>query len=133
MATKIPENFRYHKEHEWVRAEGKLATIGISDFAQAALGDIVYLEIPKTGVTVQYGSEITEIESTKTTSPLYAPVSGKIVSVNEKLREKPELINQDPYGEGWVVVIEMARPKEVEQLMTADAYEGFLKREDSSS
>lgn len=125
----IPENLRYHKEHEWVRAEGKKATIGISDFAQEALGDIVYLEIPKTGVDVQYGNEITEIESTKTTSPLYAPVGGKVVAVNEKLKEKPELINQDPYGEGWVVVIEMADPKEVEKLMTAKEYDAFLQKE----
>lgn len=125
----IPENLRYHKEHEWVRAEGKKATIGISDFAQEALGDIVYLEIPKTGVAVQYGNEITEIESTKTTSPLYAPVGGKVVAVNEKLKEKPELINQDPYGEGWVVVIEMTDPKEVEKLMTAKEYDAFLQKE----
>ncbi|MCG3113706.1 MAG: glycine cleavage system protein GcvH [Candidatus Manganitrophus sp. SB1] len=125
----IPENLRYHKEHEWVRAEGKKATIGISHFAQEALGDIVYLEIPKTGVNVQYGNEITEIESTKTTSPLYAPVGGKVVAVNEKLKEKPELINQDPYGEGWIVVIEMNDPKEVEKLMTAKEYDAFLQKE----
>lgn len=125
----IPENLRYHKEHEWVRAEGKKATIGISHFAQEALGDIVYLEIPKTGANVQYGNEITEIESTKTTSPLYAPVGGKVVAVNEKLKEKPELINQDPYGEGWVVVIEMNDPKEVEKLMTAKEYDAFLQKE----
>ncbi|TAJ78136.1 glycine cleavage system protein GcvH [bacterium] len=125
----IPENLRYHKEHEWVRAEGKTATIGISDFAQEALGDIVYLEIPKAGTQVKYGNEITEIESTKTTSPLYAPVGGKIVAVNEKLKEKPELINQDPYGEGWVVVVEMADPKEVEKLMTAKEYDAFLQKE----
>ncbi len=125
----IPENLRYHKEHEWVRAEGKKATIGISDFAQEALGDIVYLEIPKSGTQVKYGNEITEIESTKTTSPLYAPVSGKVIAVNEKLKEKPELINQDPYGEGWVVVIEMADPKEVEKLMTAKEYDAFLQKE----
>lgn len=125
----IPENLRYHKEHEWVRAEGKKATIGISHFAQEALGDIVYLEIPKTGVNVKYGNEITEIESTKTTSPLYAPVGGKVVAVNEKLKETPELINQDPYGEGWVVVIEMNDPKEVEKLMTAKEYDAFLQKE----
>jgi glycine cleavage system H protein len=125
----IPENLRYHKEHEWLRAEGRKATIGISHFAQEALGDIVYLEIPKTGMNVQYGNEITEIESTKTTSPLYAPVGGKVIAVNEKLKEKPELINQDPYGEGWVVVIEMSDPKEVEKLMTAKEYDAFLQKE----
>lgn len=126
----IPQDLRYHKEHEWVRAEDKKATIGISDFAQEALGDIVYLEIPKVGTKVQYGNEITEIESTKTTSPLYAPVGGKIIAVNEKLKEKPELINQDPYGEGWIAVVEMDQPKEVEQLMTAQDYEAFLKKEE---
>ncbi len=126
----IPQDLRYHKEHEWVKAEGKKATVGISDFAQEALGDIVYLEMPKSGTTVQYGNEITEIESTKTTSPLYAPVGGKIIAVNEKLKEKPELINQDPYGEGWIVVIEMNQPKEVEQLMAAKDYEAFLQKEE---
>ncbi|MBI3804308.1 MAG: glycine cleavage system protein GcvH [Nitrospirae bacterium] len=126
----IPENLRYHKEHEWVRPEGKKATIGISDFAQEALGDIVYLEIPKLGTEVRYGNEITEIESTKTTSPLYAPVGGKIVAVNEKLKEKPELINQDPYGEGWVVMVEMTDPKEVEKLMTAKEYDALLQKEE---
>lgn len=126
----LPKDLRYHKEHEWVRVDGKNAVVGISDFAQDALGDIVYLEIPKVGTEVQYGKEITEIESTKTTSPLYAPVSGKIIKVNEQLKEKPELINQDTYGEGWIVVIEMTQPNEVDQLMTADAYETFLQKEE---
>ena len=126
----IPKDLRYHKEHEWVRADGKKATVGISDFAQEALGDIVYLEIPKVGATVESGSEVTEIESTKTTSPLFAPVSGKIIAVNENLKERPELINKDAYGDGWIVVIEMTRPKEVEQLMTAGEYEVFLQKEE---
>ncbi|MFY9270381.1 MAG: glycine cleavage system protein GcvH [Candidatus Manganitrophaceae bacterium] len=125
----IPDNLRYHKEHEWVRVEGKKATVGISDFAQESLGDIVYLEIPKIGSTVRYGDEMTEIESTKTTSPVYAPVGGKVVAVNEKLKEKPEAINQDPYGEGWVVVIEMTDPSEAERLMTAKEYDQFLQKE----
>jgi glycine cleavage system H protein len=126
----VPKDLRYHKEHEWARAEGKKATVGISDFAQEALGDIVYLEIPKVGTVVKLRDEITEIESTKTTSPLYAPVSGKIVAVNEGLKEKPELVNKDPYGEGWIVVIEMTNPKEIEQLMTAGDYEAFLQKEE---
>lgn len=125
----ILQGLRYHKEHEWVRQEDKLARVGISDFAQESLGDIVYLEMPKIGTVVQYGSEITEIESTKTTSSLYAPVSGKIVAVNDTLKEKPALINQTPYGEGWIVVIEMTKPKEVEHLMTADEYEAFLQHQ----
>ena len=124
------KDLRYSKEHEWARAEGKKATVGISDFAQEALGDIVYLEIPKVGSVVKLRDEITEIESTKTTSPLYAPVSGKIVAVNEGLKEKPELVNKDPYGEGWIVVIEMTHPQEIEQLMTASDYEAFLQKEE---
>ncbi|MEO2054225.1 MAG: glycine cleavage system protein GcvH [Nitrospira sp.] len=126
----IPEDLRYHKDHEWVRANGKKAVIGISDFAQENLGDIVYLEIPKLGLTVEVGTEITEIESTKTTSPLYAPVGGKIVAVNEILKEKPELINQDAYRDGWIVEIEMNQPNELEQLMTARDYESFLQKEE---
>ena len=120
----------YHKEHEWVKVSGTKALLGISDFAQDALGDIVYLELPNAGVNVQAGTEITEIESTKTTSPLYAPISGKIVSVNETLKDHPELINKDPYGEGWIAVIEMTNPEEVEKLMTASAYEAFLQKEE---
>ncbi len=126
----IAPGLRYHKEHEWVRQEGNRAVIGISDFAQEALGDIVYLEIPKVGTTLRYGKEITEIESTKTTSPLYAPVSGKIVAVNEKLKENSEFINKDAYGEGWIVVIEMTQPKEIEQLMTAEEYADFLEQQE---
>jgi len=126
----IPEDLRYSKDHEWVRTDGKKAVIGISDFAQENLGDIVYLEIPKLGLTVELGAEITEIESTKTTSPLYAPVGGKIVAVNEILQEKPELINQDAYRDGWIVEIEMNQPHELEQLMTARDYESFLQKEE---
>ena len=122
-----PADLKYHKEHEWVRVAGKKATVGISDYAQGALGDIVYLDPPKIGRTVKFAEEVTEIESTKTTSPLFAPVAGKIVAVNEKLKETPELINRDPYGEGWIVVIEMSNPSELDQLMTSKAYESYLE------
>ncbi len=125
----IQESLLYHKEHEWVRLDGSRATIGISDFAQEALGDIVYLEIPKLGTMLQYGDEVTEIESTKTTSMLYAPVGGKIVAVNEALEGRPELINQDVYGEGWVIVIEMNDPKEANTLMSGKEYASFLENE----
>ncbi|MFQ5543453.1 MAG: glycine cleavage system protein GcvH [Nitrospiria bacterium] len=125
----IPEKLYYHKEHEWVRVEGKQATLGISDFAQEALGDIVYLEIPEVGMEVQCGEEVTEIESTKTTSPLYAPVSGKIVSVNQSLVDHPEWLNDDPYGEGWILVIEMNASKDLEGLMLPDVYKEFLENE----
>ena len=126
----IPKELRYHKEHEWVKVEGTKATLGISDFAQDALGDIVYLDLPKVGTEVSAGAEITEIESTKTTSPMYAPVGGKIIAVNTMLKEKPELINKKPYTEGWIVIIEMSQPKEVTKLMDADAYDLFLKKEE---
>ena len=125
----IPADLRYHKEHEWARVEGTRATIGISDFAQEALGDIVYLELPKVGTEVAAGKEITEIESTKTTSALYAPIGGTIVAVNETLKDRPELINKAPYEGGWIVIIEMSKPKEVERLMTAAQYEQFLQNE----
>ena len=125
----IQEGLRYHKDHEWVRISGTRATVGISDFAQDALGDIVYLEMPAVGTVVRAGAEITEIESTKTTSPVYAPVGGTIIEVNKTLVEKPELINKKPYEEGWIAVIEMTAPEEVEKLMTASAYELYLKKE----
>jgi len=126
----IPKGLRYHKEHEWVKVEGTKATLGISDFAQDALGDIVYLDLPKVGTEIKAGAEITEIESTKTTSPMYAPVGGKIIAVNTALKDKPELINKKPYTEGWIVVIEMSQPNEFDKLMDADAYDHFLKEEE---
>ncbi len=126
----ISKDLRYHKEHEWIRITGTQATVGISDFAQDALGDIVYLEIPALGRVIKSGEEITEIESTKTTSMLYAPVGGKLVAVNTDLETQPELINEDVYGKGWVVVIEMDDTSEVNQLMTGDEYETFLENEE---
>ncbi|MFQ5587251.1 MAG: glycine cleavage system protein GcvH [Nitrospiria bacterium] len=125
----IRDDLLYHKEHEWVRVDGTRAAIGISHFAQEALGDIVYLELPKVGARVQYGDEVTEIESTKTTSMLYAPVGGEIVSVNQSLEEHPERINEDVYGEGWVLVVEMTDPTEVDKLMSAKEYASFLENE----
>jgi glycine cleavage system H protein len=125
----IPENLRYHKEHEWVRVEGKQAVLGISDHAQEALGDIVFFQLPKAGTKVKAGQEIGEVESTKATSSLYTPVSGTVSKVNQALNERPELANKDPYGEGWVAVIELADPAEVNGLMDAKAYAAFLEAE----
>ena len=122
-----PGDLRYHKEHEWVRVEGTRATLGISNFAQDALGDVVFVELPKVGATVSAGQEIGEVESTKATSTLYTPVSGTIVQVNEALQEHPELLNQDPYGTGWIAVIELSNPSEVDQLMTNTQYEEYLQ------
>ncbi|HET6465697.1 MAG TPA: glycine cleavage system protein GcvH [Nitrospiria bacterium] len=123
----IPEGLRYHTEHEWIRQENQTAVLGITHFAQDALGDVVYLELPKVGVEVRSGQEIGEVESTKTTSPVYTPVSGKILAVNEELKENPELVNQDPYGKGWIVKIQMSDPSEAKRLMDAREYGAYLK------
>ncbi len=122
----IPSDLRYHKEHEWVRVNGTQATVGISHFAQDALGDIVFLDLPKTGAAVKAGQQIGEVESTKTTSVIYTPVSGTITKINTDLKDHPEFVNSDPYGKGWMVVIELSNPGEVELLMTAGQYEQFL-------
>lgn len=125
----IPENLRYHQEHEWVRVEGQQAVVGISHHAQKALGDIVFFQLPQVGATVKAGQEIGEVESTKATSSLYTPVSGTVSRVNAVLSERPELANQDPYGEGWVAVIDLADPADVSGLMDATAYAAFLEAE----
>ena len=122
----IPEDLRYHKEHEWVRLDGQRVTLGISDFAQDALGDVVFVDLPKVATELTVNQEIGEVESTKATSSLYSPVSGKIVEVNAELDDHPEYLNQDPYGKGWIAVIELANPADVEALMTASQYEEFL-------
>ncbi len=121
-----PTNLRYHQEHEWIRLEGKQATVGISHFAQDALGDIVFVELPKVGVTVTAGEQVGEVESTKTTSSIYIPVSGSILRVNTELQDHPEVINSDPYGKGWIAVIELSDPAQVDSLMTAVQYDAFL-------
>ncbi len=122
----IPSDLRYHQEHEWVRLDGKRATVGISDFAQDALGDIVFLDLPKVGVIVKVGQQIGEVESTKTTSTIYTPVSGTVTQINNDLKDHPEIVNSDPYGKGWIAIIDLTDATEVEQLMTASQYESFL-------
>ncbi len=122
-----PDNLRYHTDHSWVRAEGKKAIIGITDYAQGELGDIVYIEMPEKDAIVSVNQEIGELESTKTTSPTLAPVSGKIIEVNGELKDSPELINKDPYGKGWILAIEMSNTKDLDQLMDAKGYEAFIK------
>jgi glycine cleavage system H protein len=122
----IPQDLRYHQEHEWVRVSGIQATVGISHFAQDALGDIVFIDLPKSGAVVKAGQQIGEVESTKTTSTIYTPVSGTIATINTDLKDHPEVVNSDPYGKGWMVVIDLASASEVDQLMTAAQYETFL-------
>ena len=124
--ARYPKDLKYHKEHEWIRVEGKQATLGISHFAQDALGDIVFLDLPKVGAAATAGHQIGEVESTKTTSSIYTPVSGKIVKINTDLKDHPEVVNSDPYGNGWIAVIELSDPKQADGLMTAAQYEAFL-------
>lgn len=122
----VPADLRYHKEHEWVRVEGQRATLGISHFAQEALGDVVFVDLPKVETELSVNQEMGEVESTKATSSLYSPVSGTIVEVNNQLQDHPEYLNQDPYGKGWIAVVELANPADVDALMTASQYEEFL-------
>ena len=122
----IPNDLRYHQEHEWVRMSGTQATVGISHFAQDALGDIVFIDMPKPGAVVKAGQQIGEVESTKTTSTIYTPVSGTIAKVNADLKDHPEVVNSDPYGMGWMVAIDLSSVSEVDTLMTATQYEVFL-------
>jgi len=124
-----PDDLRYHKEHTWVRVSGKKGTIGITDYAQEALGDIVYIDIPEVDTPVEANAEISEIESTKATSAVISPVGGKIVKVNEDLAESPEIINEDPYGKGWIAVVELENPSEAEDLMDSSEYEKYIEEE----
>ncbi len=124
-----PTDLRYHVEHEWVRVKGKQATLGISHFAQDALGDIVFIDLPKAGTSVTAGQQIGEVESTKTTSTIYTPVSGTIAQVNPDLKDHPELLNSDPYGKGWMVVVDLSEPGQVDKLMTAAQYDAFLAKQ----
>jgi glycine cleavage system H protein len=118
-----PENLRYTSTHEWVRVDGNRATIGISDHAQQELGDVVYLDLPEVGRTFRAGAVFGSIESVKAVSDLYAPVSGEVVERNEALLDAPEQVNSSPYDAGWMIVIQMSDPAEVEALLDAKAYE----------
>ena len=118
-----PDDLRYSNDHEWVRVDGSRATIGITNFAADELGDIVFVELPEVGAQLAQFASFGVVESVKAVSDLYAPVSGEVAEVNEALREKPELMNADPFGEGWIVRVELKAPDEVEQLMDAAAYQ----------
>lgn len=122
-----PEHLRYSSEHEWVAVEGRRARVGITDYAQDALGDVVFVNLPAVGTAVIAGSACAEIESTKSVSDIYAPVSGTIVEVNTGLDDAPEQVNADPYGDGWVFVIEMSDPEELDALLDAAAYRALVE------
>jgi len=123
----IEKGLKYTKEHEWVLLEENVATIGITDFAQESLGDITYVQLPKEGESVQKNDSFGVVESVKAVSDLYAPVSGRVVEVNQPLLEAPELINEDPYQEGWMLKIELANDADVEDLMSADEYKDYVE------
>lgn len=123
----IPEDLHYSEEHEWVRLEEDIAIVGITDFAQEQLGDIVYVQLPEVGEKVQAGSVVGELESTKSVSDVFSPINGEIVARNESLEDGPEVINGDPYGEGWLVKIRPSDEDPTEQLITAEAYAGLTQ------
>ena len=123
--SNIPEDLKYTKKHEWTKVEGNIVTVGISDHAQGELTDIVYVELPEVGTEFQKGDEMAVIESVKSTSDIFAPVSGKIIEVNSALEEGPEIINADPYGEGWLVKFECADTSS-ESLISAADYKAFI-------
>ncbi len=125
-----PEDSRYAKSHEYINVEGEVGTIGITDYAQKELGDVVFVELPQVGTQLEAGDELGSIESVKAVSELFAPVGGEVVEINERLAEKPELINTDPYGDGWMVRIKVADPSEVDELlMTAEEYDEYVETE----
>ncbi len=126
----IPSELSYTKSHEWIRVEENVATVGITDFAQSQLGDLTYVELPAVGDRFEVGEEAVVIESVKAASDLYAPVSGTVVEINEALNEQPELVNSDPYADGWILRISVDEPGEVEQLLSADEYQDLVTSED---
>lgn len=121
----IPQELKYSREHEWVRVEGNRAMVGITDFAQHQLGDVVFVEVPTVGAAVTAGQGFSVVESVKAVSDIYAPVSGAVVAVNDALNDAPETINGDPYGAGWIAVIELSNPGELDELLDAAGYEKF--------
>lgn len=122
----FPENVKYSNDHEWIRVEGDVAYVGITDYAQSELGEIVYVDVTTVGETLEAGEVFGSIEAVKTVSDLMMPVSGKILELNADLEATPELVNSDPYGKGWIVKIEITRPDEIDSLLSADQYKQLL-------
>jgi len=125
----VPEDLHYSKDHEWVRVEGDQAIIGITDYAQNSLGDVVYVELPKADDEFAANESFGSVESVKAVSEVFTPVAGTVVKINEALADEPETVNSDPYGEGWMIRIKMSHPGEVDSLLTAAEYEDFTKAE----
>lgn len=127
MADNIPGDLKYTREHEWARAQGSVVVVGVTDHAQTSLGDVVYVELPKVGAKVTAGTSVGTIESTKAVSELFSPLSGTVVKVNDALTDNPSLVNEAPYGDGWLMEIEPTDPKQVDGLLDAAAYAELLK------
>jgi glycine cleavage system H protein len=125
----VPEDLHYSKDHEWVRVEGDVAIVGITDYAQNSLGDVVYVELPKVGEDFAAHESFGSVESVKAVSEVFSPVTGAITEVNDSLNDEPEKVNNDPYGEGWMIRVKMQNPGEVDSLLTAAEYEDFTKAE----
>ena len=123
----IPDDLRYSTDHEWIRVEGDKVRVGITDYAQDALGDVVFVDLPEVGAAVDAAASISEVESTKSVSDIYAPVSGTIAEVNADLGDAPERLNEDPYGEGWICVIELNDPAQLDSLLTAADYRQLVE------
>ena len=124
-----PEDSKYAKSHEYVHVDGNIGTIGITEYAQKELGDVVFVEVPDVGTQLEQNEELGSIESVKAVSELFSPVSGEVVEVNERLKDKPELVNTDPYGDGWMIKVRLSDASELDVLMGADEYDEYVERE----
>jgi glycine cleavage system H protein len=124
-----PEEFRYTKEHEWVKSEGGIGVVGITDHAQHELGDIVYVDLPKVGSTVEKGKSLGSVESVKAVSDIYSPISGEVIEINESLTTAPEKLNEDPHGAAWLVKVRLSAPDELKQLLSALDYQTYIEAE----
>jgi glycine cleavage system H protein len=129
MNNMVPENLRYTKDHEWIRVEGDVGTIGITDHAQEELGDIVFVELPKIGATLEQSASFGSVESVKAVSDIYSPVAGQVTEINGVLAETPEKVNEDPYGEGWLMKLKLTTPDQVGKLMTPAEYTEYVGAE----
>lgn len=124
--SNIPADLKYTSSHEWIRVDGDIATVGITDFAQVELGDVVYVDLPNVGRVLAKGDSFGNVESVKTVSELYAPIQGTVVAINETLAAQSELINSDPYGKGFLIQLQIANPNDLDSLMSAEAYSDFI-------
>jgi glycine cleavage system H protein len=130
MSDKYPSDLLYTEDHEWARVEGKVATIGVTQFAVDQLGDVTQVELPREGESLKQGEAFGTVESVKAVSDLFSPVTGKVAKINTPLQDSPEYVSEDPYDGGWMIQVEMTNAKELEKLMTAEAYEAFLKEQE---